>query len=111
MAAYYRFILAGIGAASLLSHIRHQVLLGNEAFVAKQQQSQRSGEFREAAMIQRKAVALPLAAYCSTYANRDEAMARAYLSTAYTMSQIAAAFGVSTRTVIRVLSASEHSSN
>lgn len=62
-------------------------------------------------MIQRKAVALPLAAYCSTYANRDEAMARAYLSTAYTMSQIAAAFGVSTRTVIRLLSASEHSSN
>ncbi|WP_287778079.1 transposase [Janthinobacterium sp.] len=111
VAAYYRFVLAGIGAASPLSHIRHQVLLGNEAFVAKQQQSQRSGEFREAAMIQRRAVALPLAAYRSTYANRDEAMARAYLSAAYTMSQIAAAFGVSTRTVSRALCAFENSSN
>ena len=109
VAAYCRFVLAGIGAPSPLAHIRHQVLLGSEEFVAAQQQSQRSSELRETVMAERRAVALPLATYRSTYANRDEAMARAYLSTAYTMPQIAVAFGVSTRTVSRALCAFENS--
>lgn len=111
VAAYHRFVLAGMDAPSPLACIRHQVLLGNEAFVTAQQQSQRSGELKEAVMAERRAVALPLAAYRGSYANRDEAMARAYLSTAYTMPQIAAAFGVSTRTVSRALSAFENSIN
>ncbi|MDO8048375.1 hypothetical protein O3301_07850 [Janthinobacterium sp. SUN211] len=111
MAAYCRFVLAGMGTSNPLAHIRHQVLLGNEAFVAVQQQSQRSGELRETVMAERRAVALSLAAYRSTYANRDEPMARAYLSTAYTMPQIATAFGVSTRMVSRALSAFESIKN
>ena len=111
VAAYHRFVLAGMDAPNPLACIRHQVLLGNEAFVTAQQQSQRSGELKEAVMAERRAVALPLAAYRGSYANRDEAMARAYLSTAYTMPQIAAAFGVSTRTVSRALSAFENSIN
>lgn len=111
VAAYYRFVLAGMDAPSPLAYTRHQVLLGNEAFIATQQQSQRSGELKETAMAERRAVALPLAAYRGSYANRDEAMARAYLSTAYTMPQIAAAFGVSTRTVSRAVSTFENSVN
>jgi len=55
----------------------------------------------------RRAVALPLVDYQTRYPARDEAMARAYRSTAYTMPQIAIAFGVSTKTVSRAVSAFE----
>lgn len=103
--AYQAFILAGIGKDSPLAAIRHQVLLGNDAFVSAHQQSGRSEELREMVRAERRAVALPLSEYQLHYADRDEAMARAYLSTSFTMPQIAQAFGVSTKTVSRAVAA------
>ncbi|KAB8061115.1 transposase [Janthinobacterium violaceinigrum] len=103
--AYCRFVAAGIGEASPLSRICHQILLGDEAFVSAHQQSQRSAAFKDTPRQQLRAVALSLAQYQALYNNRDEAMARAYLSTAFTMSHIAAAFHVSSRTVSRAVSA------
>ncbi|PJC95327.1 addiction module toxin RelE [Janthinobacterium sp. BJB1] len=103
--AYCRFVAAGIGEASPLSRICHQILLGDEAFVSAHQQSQRSAAFKDTPRQQRRAVALSLAQYQALYNNRDEAMARAYLSTAFTMSHIAAAFHVSSRTVSRAITA------
>jgi len=50
---------------------------------------------------------LTLPAYVERYADRTEAMARAYLSTAFKMAQIAAHFGVSTKTVSRAVAAFE----
>lgn len=52
---------------------------------------------------QRRANALSLAEYAARYAERNEAMARAYLSTAYSMQDIAAHFGVSAKTVSRAV--------
>ncbi|TWI63584.1 REP element-mobilizing transposase RayT [Pseudoduganella lurida] len=46
-------------------------------------------------------LALSLEEYQRRYVNRNEAMARAYFSTAYTMPAIAAHFGVSAKTVSR----------
>ena len=103
--AYCRFVAAGMGETSPLAHTCHQMLLGDDAFVSAHQKSQRSNAFKDAPRQQRRAVTLSLAQYQARYADRDEAMARAYLSTAFTMSHIAAAFHVSTKTVSRAVSA------
>jgi len=90
--AYCRFVAAAMGEASPLSRICHQILLGDEGLVSAHQQSQRSAAFKGTPRQQRRAVALSLAQYKALYSNRDEATARAYLSTAFTMLHIAAAF-------------------
>ncbi|SFX45765.1 transposase [Janthinobacterium sp. TB1-E2] len=105
VANYSRFVAAGMGETSPLIHTCHQMLLGDVAFVSAHQQSQRSDPYKDTPRQQRRAVALSLAQYKALYRNRDEAMARAYLSTAFTMSHIAAAFHVSSRTVSRAVSA------
>ncbi len=105
IANYCRFVASGIGKASPLARTCHQILLGDETFVSAHQQSQRSDELKDTPRLQRRAVTLTLAQYQARYSDRDEAMARAYLSTAFTMSHIAAAFHVSSRTVSRAVSA------
>lgn len=105
VANYSPFVAAGRGETSPLAHTCHRMLLGDDAFVSAHQQSQRSNAFKDTPRQQRRAVALSLAQYKALYNNRDEAMARAYLSTAFTMSHIAAAFHVSSKTVNRAVSA------
>ncbi|WEF30997.1 REP-associated tyrosine transposase [Pseudoduganella chitinolytica] len=53
--------------------------------------------------VSRKRTAQPLAHYQTIYAVRDEAMARAYFTTAYRMQDIAGYFRVSTKTVSRAV--------
>nr|WP_315396442.1 transposase [uncultured Duganella sp.] len=101
--AYRQFVLAGIGRDSPLKHLQHQLLLGDEAFVAKAKQAAPPGEFVAVAKTHRRAVCLSLEEYQLQYPDRNEAMARAYLSTAYTMTQIASYFGVSPKTVSRAV--------
>jgi putative transposase len=101
--AYRHFVLAGVGQESPLKKTRHQLLLGDEAFVAQAQQAALTSEFLAVAKTQRRAVSLSLADYQVRYPTRDEAMAQAYHSTAYTMEQIAAHFGVSSKTVSRAV--------
>ncbi|WP_306986124.1 transposase, partial [Janthinobacterium sp. UMAB-56] len=103
--AYCRFIAAGMGEASPLARTCHQILLGDDAFISAHQQSQRIETPRDTPMSQRRAVTLSLEQFRARYSDRDVAMARAYLSTAFTMSHIAAAFHVSSRTVSRAVSA------
>lgn len=107
ISAYLAFVMQGINGTSPLAAIRHQVLLGDDAFVETYQQLQRSEDLVEIVRPERRAVALSLAEYQTRYADRDEAMARAYLSHAFTMPQIAGAFAVSTKTVSRAVSAFE----
>ncbi|VXB65419.1 transposase [Massilia sp. 9I] len=107
VSAYRAFVLAGIGQASPLTATRHQILLGDDDFVASHQQLQCAEEFMEVSRTERRAVALSLTEYQASYPNRDEAMARAYRSTAFTMQQIARAFGVSAMTVSRAIAAYE----
>ena len=99
--------MAGIDKASPLAEIRHQILLGDDDFVSKHQQLQQSEELVETVRAERAAIALPLAGYRIRYPDRVEAMARAYLSTVFTMPKIAVAYGVSVKTVSRAVATSE----
>lgn len=105
--AYRAFVLAGMGEPSPLDATRHRVLLGDDAFVAAHQRLQQSETLAETARAERRAVALSIDAYRENYPDRNEAMARAYLSTAFTMPQLASAFDVSTKTVGRAVAAFE----
>jgi REP element-mobilizing transposase RayT len=105
--AFRDFVLAGLEAGSPLNKIRHQLLLGDEAFVSSHQSLQQSERLTERARVQRRASALSLAEYQERYANRNDAMAHAYRSTAFSMVQIAAHFKVSYRTVSRAIAAFE----
>lgn len=107
VSAYQAFIAAGINQANPLTATRHQLLLGDDAFVSQHQQLQRSENLVETVRTERRALALSLPDYQTRFANRDEAMARAYLSTAFTMAQIASAFGVSAKTVSRAVAAQD----
>lgn len=101
--AYGRFVMEGGGLRSPLDQTRHQLLLGDNAFVERYGQAKTSEELREVSKVQRRAVALSLDQYQQSYPSRNEAMARAYRSGAYTMSDIGAHFGVHYMTVSRVV--------
>lgn len=105
--AYEEFVLAGINETSPLAATRHRILLGDDAFVAQHENMRPPEELGENSKAERRAVAPDLASYRALYVDRNEGMARAYLSTAYTMPQIADAFGVSTKTVSRAVAAYE----
>ena len=108
--AYLRFVMEGIGHESPLKNVSHQLLLGDKAFVAKNSGSAAREKFLAVAKAQRRAVSLSLEEHRLQYPNRDDAMAHAYHSTAYTMEQIAAHFSVSSKTVSRVVNASKRNS-
>jgi REP element-mobilizing transposase RayT len=100
---YYQFIMAGKGLPSPLLNTRHQLLLGDDAFIERHQQSDHSNSLREVSKAQRRALALPLDQYRIDYPVRNEAIAQAYLSGAYTMAEIGHHFGVHYMTVSRVV--------
>lgn len=100
---YYKFVMAGVGRKSPLKQVSHQLILGDSRFVQFHHNSMGGAILRDISKAQRRAVALPLAEYRKLYPLRDEAMARAYHSTAFTMAQIGAFFGVSPTTVARAV--------
>lgn len=95
--------MAGKGLSSPLLSTRHQLLLGDEAFVENHRQKLDDEALRELSMAHRRAVALPLDEYQTRYPNRDEGMAQAYLTGAYTMAEIGKFFGVHYMTVSRAV--------
>lgn len=103
VAGYRRFVMAGLGSPSPLGRVRHQVLLGDDAFVARHQQDPTDERLREVSKTYRRSVVLDLSAYQERYPDRAEAMARAYLSGAYTMAEIGRHFGVHYMTVSRAV--------
>jgi REP element-mobilizing transposase RayT len=105
--AYQAFVAAGVGAPSPLLATRHQLILGDDAFVERHQQSKTNEELREVSMAHRRALALPLETYAEKFSDRDTAMAQAYKSGAYTMAQIAEQFDVHYMTVSRAVRAFE----
>jgi len=78
IAAYAKFVANGIGMPNPLKL-----------------HAERPNPFRERAQ--------PLITYATAYPDRNEAMAKAYQSTAYTRQEIAEHFGVSARTVARAI--------
>jgi len=101
--AYRRFVAAGVGAGNPAGEIRHQVFLGDEDFIARHRAAGSDFSLAEVSKTQRRALALSLEEYQSKYPERDTAILQAYLSTAYTMAQIAAHFRISYSTVSRII--------
>jgi putative transposase len=102
--SYVRFVLAGVGKSSPLRETQHQIILGDATFV--EQHSRYVGCDTNLTAItkdQRRLGAKKLIEYEANCSERDEAMFRAYSSTAFTMVEIAAHFGVSAQTVSRAV--------
>jgi putative transposase len=101
--AYVHFVQAGVGQAGPWEQLRHQVFLGDDAFVERFHDVKRPEQLREIPKGQRRALAKPLDEYRSSCPERNEAMARAYGSGAYTMKEIGDFFGVHYMTVSRAV--------
>ena len=108
---YRNFILEGKGVASPLKDARHQLLLGDDAFVERDRTKTRPEKVQEVSKAHRRSLAMPLAKYQQRYGQRHEAMARAYLSGAYTMKEIGEHFGVHYMTVSRAVQRFETGTN
>ncbi len=100
---YREFVMSGKGVPSPLQATRHQLLLGDDAFVERHRQPPNGDALRELSKAHRKSVALSLDEYRMRYPDRDEAMAQTYLSGAYSMAEIGQYFGVHYMTVSRAV--------
>lgn len=101
--AYCRFVMEGRDIENPLKDTKFQLLLGDGEFVAKYQNCDSPHFPAEISRTQRRSSALSVAEYGEKFPDRDEAMARAYFSTAYTMAEIGKHFGVTYRTVSRAV--------
>lgn len=102
-AAYIAFVAAGMGGGSPFSHTFRQLILGSDAFIAQLQTAPMTSTPEGISRSQRSALTLPLQTYQRQYPDRDEAIAQAYRSHAYTLSAIARHFGVSLTTASRAV--------
>lgn len=89
-------------------HLRHQVFLGSEAFVQAMREAARvaaagRGDLAEIPQAQWQAPPPALESFAVAAASRDEAMARAYLSGAYSQAAIAAYYGIHYSSVSRAI--------
>ncbi len=98
---YRQFVIEGIDQESPLREVRHQLVLGDDEFVARHRRGIAPSDLIAVVKTQRRATALTLEEYRKNYEIRDEAMARAYWSTAFTMAEIGKFFGVASATVSR----------
>jgi putative transposase len=105
IAAFQEFVIAGIGIPSPLARVQNQLLLGDEDFAQRFQSSSYPACLTDVSRRQRGILAAPLPAYQEKYPDRNEAMAQAYATNAYTLAEIARHFDVSSATVSRALKA------
>ena len=98
--AYRRYLADGLGLPDPTASARHQLYLGDDDFVEKA--AAKAGRLTREHPRRQRAVK-SLAGYAKAYADRDEAMAAAYASTAYTLAEIGAYFGLHYATVSRIV--------
>lgn len=101
--AYRQFVAAGADARSPLLDTQYRLILGDDAFAARYRGCQERDALVAVSKTQRRIAAMTLREYEVAFAPRDKAMARAYWSTAFTMAEIGAHFGVSYKTVGRAV--------
>ncbi|MGK2913779.1 MAG: helix-turn-helix domain-containing protein, partial [Porticoccaceae bacterium] len=106
---YVQFVHEGARLPSVWAQLQGQIYLGSEAFVKKMQAKiAREPALDEIPRAQRRVLTQPLTGFERRY-DRNEAMARAYLSGQHTLAAIAKHFGVHYTTVSRVVSGYENS--
>jgi hypothetical protein len=105
-ALYAAHVIAGMGEPSIWQKLRNPVVLGDEAFEQSVQASVPgdSAASREIPSKQRRPQAPALADFCAL-ADRHDAMCKAHATGAYTLKDIAQAFGVHYSTVSRAVKA------
>ena len=106
--ARYADDVAAADPEAVWDHLRHQVFLGSEVFVAAMRERAKAeasgrGNLAEIPKAQWQAPPPPLETFAAGAASRDEAMARAYLSGAYSQASIARHFAVHYSTVSRAV--------
>jgi putative transposase len=100
---YVEFVHEGARLPSVWTPLRGQIYLGSEAFVKKMQaQIEKRPSLDEIPRAQRRMLTQSLAEFEQRY-ERNEAMARAYMSGQHTMAAIAEHFGVHYSTVSRMV--------
>jgi REP element-mobilizing transposase RayT len=101
---YCQFVADGIRAANPWCDFKNQIYLGSEHFVERMQSKIDPARLlREVPQRQRRHVEKPLEYYSVRFGKRDQAIAEAYRTSAYSMQTIADYFGVSRMTVSRAV--------
>jgi len=104
ISAYRQFVMEGKGLPDPKEQVKHQMFLGNEIFNTEKIQSiEKPKTLREVSKAHKRSIALTLTDYQKRYAQRNESMAKAYLSGAYTMAEIGVHFKVHYMTVSRAV--------
>ena len=80
-----------------------QLCLGDDRFAESIRRKADTEVLREHSKAQKRSMALPLTSYEDRYQSRNEAMANAFKTGAYTMREIADYFGVHYMTVSRAV--------
>jgi REP element-mobilizing transposase RayT len=101
--AFRQFVSAGIHRPSPLTNTIRQLILGDDEFIQQLQSSTAASPTSGISRAQRSTLAPPLRTYQQTIADRDDAMAAAYSTNAYTLTEIARHFGVSHATASRAV--------
>ena len=105
--AYAAFVAEGRNQPAPWEQLRNQIYLGSEAFVDEMQRKlDPEQSLADIPSRQKAPVARPLAYYAEQFP-RNEAMARAYLSGAFSLATVGAHFSVSYATVSRAVKAHE----
>jgi putative transposase len=100
---YQEFVAEGVGVTPW-SGLQRQIYLGDEDFVASmQERATLQGDELSIPREQRRAPAPPLEVIAETHADRDQAIAAAYETGAYTYREIGEHFGLHLGTVGRIV--------
>ena len=105
--AIFKGILVEKEAYLLELALKNQLYLGSEQFVERAQARIDPDQLLQEVPRQKRPVAKPLSVFAARYAERDQAMAAAYRTGAYSMQAIADHFGVGRMTVSRAVKRAE----
>jgi len=107
-ASYREFVQAGKNQPSPWENLKNQIYLGTDEFIEKMQcKLDPEQSLKDIPKKQKRAPAKPLEYYKQQFNNRQEAMAKAYLSGHYTLYEVGVVFGVSYATVSRAVKSYE----
>ncbi|MGL6159698.1 transposase [Microbulbifer sp.] len=108
---YRQFVQEGRGQPGPWESLKNQIYLGSDEFVEDMQcRMNPEQSLQDIPKPQKRSPPRPLAHYRERYPERNEAMAKAYLSGHYTLAQVGAEFGVSYATVSRAVKSFEDGS-
>jgi REP element-mobilizing transposase RayT len=109
---YKNFVADGATVSSPWLELKNQIYLGSERFVERMNAKiDASRPLKEIPLRQRRSVAKSLTHFSTNYVDRDQALAEAYRTGAYSMQAIADHFGVGRMTVSRAIKRVETNGN